>query len=87
MKNRRSTVSSKRTHYVHYRLFLHEADNPATSLGGNDAAFVPLSCLTRDSGAEISKSSNGITGFVFSCTVLKEVFLQMFMTHIVFVLF
>ena len=80
-------VSSKLTHYVHYRLFLHEAVNPATSIGGTDAAFVPLSCLTRDSPADIAQSGNGITGFVFSCTVLNEFWMQSFMTHIVFVLF
>ena len=67
MNNWCSSVSSKLTRYVHYRLFLHQADNPATSFILNDASFVPLSCLTHESATTVAQSVNGITWFVFSC--------------------
>ena len=57
-----SSDSTKLTRYDHYRLFLHQAGNPATS-----STFVSLSCLTDELAAAVAQSVNGITRFVFRC--------------------
>lgn len=65
--NRHFLVSSKLNSYVHYRLFFHQADKPASSFILNEASFVHLSCISNESATAASQSVNGITWFYFIC--------------------